>query len=46
MNPTIGINSSIDGWVVSVIKTKSVVLTKGSNKIELSLSETEKFFKC
>lgn len=45
MNPTIGINSSIDGWIVSAITTKFVVLTKGSTRIELSFTETEKFFK-
>lgn len=46
MNPTIGINSSIDGWTVIKITNKNVKLSSGGTVIELSFSETEKLFKC
>lgn len=47
MNPTIGINSSIDGWTVAKITRTGVLLknSTGSN-LTLSFSETEKLFKC
>lgn len=45
MTPTIGINSSIDGFTVIKIGTSSVTLSNGSTQLSLSFRETEKFFK-
>ena len=46
MKPTIGINSSIDGWTVIKITNKAVKLSANGTIVELSFSETEKLFKC
>lgn len=45
MTPTIGINSSIDGFTVIKINRTSVTLSNGTTQLSLSFRETEKFFK-
>ncbi len=42
--PTIGINTSKDGYTVTKITNKGCEITKGTQSLFLTLKETENFF--
>jgi len=44
MEPTIGINTTFNGFTVIAILNKSIKLSKDGRVIELSLSDAERFF--